>query len=77
LYGPDCLRDAEITRQLRRGGYRLSQVAQFIASLRAAGGADSLTVFLDSWRDRLITRSRNLLAGAAQLDAYLTRLDQA
>lgn len=77
LYGPDCLRDAEIARQLRRGGYRLSQVAQFIDSLRAVGGADALTVFLDSWRDRLITRSRNLLAGAAQLDAYLTRLDQA
>lgn len=71
-YGPDCVRDAEIARQLRRGGYRLCQVAQFIESLREAGGAAALNTFLDSWQDRLTTRSRNLLAGAAQLDAYLT-----
>lgn len=71
-YGPDCVRDAEIARQLRRGGYRLSQVAQFIDSLRAAGGAAALSAFLASWQERLTTRSRNLLAGAAQLDTYLT-----
>jgi DNA-binding transcriptional MerR regulator len=75
-YGPDCVRDAEIARQLRRGGYLLSQVARFIESLREAGGADALTVFLDSWQQRLTVRSRNLLAGAAQLDAYLTLRDQ-
>ncbi len=75
-YGPDCVRDAEIARQLRRGGYLLSQVARFLDSLREAGGADALTAFLDSWQDRLTTRSRNLLAGAAQLDAYLTMLDR-
>jgi len=75
-YGPDCVRDAEIARQLRRGGYLLCQVAQFVESLREAGGADALSAFLDSWQDRLTTRSRNLLAGAAQLDAYLALLDQ-
>jgi DNA-binding transcriptional MerR regulator len=75
-YGPDCVRDAEIARQLRRGGYPLRQVAQFIESLREAGGADALSAFLDSWQDRLTTRSRNLLSGAARLDAYLTLLDQ-
>lgn len=75
-YGPECVRDAEIARQLRRGGYRLSQVAQFIESLRAAGGADALRTFLDSWQARLTTRSRDLLAGAAQLDAYLAMLDR-
>jgi DNA-binding transcriptional MerR regulator len=75
-YGPDCVRDAEIARQLRRGGYHLRQVAQFVESLRDAGGAHALNAFLDSWQDRLSTRSRNLLAGAAQLDAYLTLLDQ-
>lgn len=37
--------------------------------------SDALSVFLDAWRDRLITRGRDLLAGAAQLDAYLTLLD--
>jgi DNA-binding transcriptional MerR regulator len=75
-YGSDCVRDAEIARQLRRGGYPLRRVSQFIESLREAGGADALSAFLDSWRDRLTTRSRDLLAGAAQLDAYLTLLDQ-
>lgn len=75
-YGPDCVRDAEIARQLRRGGYRLPQVAQFIASLREAGGAAALSAFLDSWQDRLTARSRNLLTGAAQLDTYLVMLDQ-
>ena len=75
-YGPDCVRDAEIARQLRRGGYPLSQVARFIESLREAGGADALSDFLDAWQRRLTARSRNLLAGAAQLDTYLTMLDQ-
>jgi DNA-binding transcriptional MerR regulator len=75
-YGPDCIRDAEIARQLRQGGYLLHQVAQFLESLRTAGGADALTAFLDSWQDRLTTRSRTMLAGAAQLDTYLTMLDQ-
>lgn len=70
------MRDAQIARQLRRGGYLLRQVAQFIESLREAGGADALSAFLDSWQDRLTTRSRNLLAGAVQLDVYLTLLDQ-
>ncbi|GAA1954713.1 TioE family transcriptional regulator [Amycolatopsis minnesotensis] len=75
-YGPDCVRDAEIARQLRRGGYPLRQVARFVESLREAGGAEALRAFLDSWQHRLTTRSRNLLAGAARLDAYLTLLDQ-
>jgi DNA-binding transcriptional MerR regulator len=75
-YGPDCVRDAEIARQLRRGGYRLRQVAQFVASLREAGGAAALSAFLDSWQDRLTARSRGLLAGAAQLHAYLDLLDR-
>ncbi|MFD2415965.1 MerR family transcriptional regulator [Amycolatopsis pigmentata] len=74
-YGPDGVRDAEIARQLRRGGYPLHQVARFIEALREAGGADALSAFLDSWQARLTTRSRGLLAGAAQLDAYLTQLE--
>lgn len=74
-YGPNCVQDAEITRQLRRGGYRLDQITPFLASLREAGGVEHLSVFLDAWQARLSTRSRDLLAGAAQLDAYLTLLD--
>ncbi|RKT54252.1 DNA-binding transcriptional MerR regulator [Saccharothrix australiensis] len=77
VYGPDCVRDAEIARQLRRGGYLLHQVARFLESLRAAGGADALTAFLGAWQDRLTARSRALLAGAAHFDAYLTLLDRA
>jgi DNA-binding transcriptional MerR regulator len=72
VYGPDGVRDAEIARQLRRGGYPLPRVARFVASLREAGGEDALGAFLDAWQDRLTVRSRDLLAGAARLDAYLT-----
>lgn len=75
-YGPECVRDAEIARQLRRGGYRLIQVARFIDALREAGGADALAAFVDSWQRRLTARSRDLLAGSAQFDAYLTMLDR-
>lgn len=75
-YGPECVRDAEIARQLRRGGYSLRQVRQFVESLHEAGVADALSAFLDSWELRLTTRSRNLLAGAAQLDAYFAILEQ-
>ncbi|TNC29787.1 MerR family transcriptional regulator [Amycolatopsis alkalitolerans] len=76
-YGPGDVRDAEIARQLRRGGYPLPRVARFVDSLHEAGGADALSAFLDSWQERLTARGRNLLAGAAQLDAYLILLDQA
>jgi DNA-binding transcriptional MerR regulator len=75
-YGPGCVRDAEIARQLRRGGYALHQVARFIESLRKAGGAEASSDFLDAWQRRLTARSRDLLAGAAQLDAYLAHLDR-
>lgn len=74
-YPPDRVRDAEIARQLRRGGYRLAQVARFLDSLRAAGGADALAAFLDGWRERLAIRSRSLLAGAGQLEVYLAMRD--
>ncbi|BCJ35354.1 MerR family transcriptional regulator [Actinocatenispora thailandica] len=75
-YGPDDVRDAEVARQLRRGGYPLPQVARFLASLREAGGAAPLRAFLDSWQERITARSRHLLTGAARLDAYLTDLDR-
>lgn len=75
-YDADCVRDAQIARELRRGGYPLPQVARFLGALREAGGAEPLRVFLDSWQDRLTSRARALLAGAAQLDGYLTLLDR-
>ncbi|MGC0364119.1 DNA-binding transcriptional MerR regulator [Rhodococcus sp. 27YEA15] len=76
-YGPDCVRDAEIARQLRRGSFPLQQVARFVGVLHTSGGHDALATFLNSWQGRLRTRSRHLLSGAAQFDAYLTQLDQA
>ncbi|TLF76883.1 MerR family transcriptional regulator [Nocardia cyriacigeorgica] len=75
-YGPDSVRDADIARQLRRGGYPLHKVAQFLDSVRDAGGADALHAFLEAWQHRLDTRSRALLSAAAQLDAYLDLIDQ-
>ncbi|GIL26057.1 MerR family transcriptional regulator [Actinocatenispora comari] len=75
-YGPGAVRDAEITRQLRRGGYPLTQVGQFVESLREAGGTQPLRAFLDTWQERITTRSRALLTAAAHLDTYLTALDQ-
>jgi DNA-binding transcriptional MerR regulator len=70
-YGPECVRDAEIARQLRRGGYPLRRIARFVDEVRAAGGAVRLAEFLDAWQDRITARGRRLLRGAAQLDAYL------
>jgi DNA-binding transcriptional MerR regulator len=75
-YDAAGVRDAEVARQLRRGGYPLRHVARFVESLHQAGGADALRAFLASWQDRLAARGRDLLAGAAQLDAYLTLFDQ-
>ncbi|GAA5049983.1 hypothetical protein GCM10023318_19650 [Nocardia callitridis] len=76
-YDAANVRDAEIARQLRRGGYPLHRVAQFVESLHTAGGADALHTFLDSWQSRLTERSRHFLTGAGQLDRYLTMLDAA
>ena len=67
----------EIARQLRRGGYPLTRIARFVDSVREAGGTEELRVFLETWQDRLGARSRNLLAGAARLDAYLTLMEKA
>ncbi|WP_138996256.1 MerR family transcriptional regulator [Rhodococcus zopfii] len=74
IYGQDSVRDAEIARQLRRGGYPLTRIVRFLDSLRETGGTDELRAFLDAWQDRLTARSRHLLSGAAQLDDYLSLL---
>ncbi|MBM7415501.1 DNA-binding transcriptional MerR regulator [Rhodococcus sp. PvP016] len=74
-YDAEAVRDAEIARQLRRGDYRLSQVADFLTSLRGAGGVDALRSFLDAWQTRLTARSHDFLVGAARLDAYLRLRD--
>ncbi|MFB9591260.1 MerR family DNA-binding transcriptional regulator [Streptomyces racemochromogenes] len=71
VYDEAAVRDARLTHQLRRGGYLLEQIAPLIAQVRAAGGLEPLEAALHDWHTRLATRARALLAGAAELDAYL------
>ncbi|WP_434744152.1 TioE family transcriptional regulator [Streptomyces sp. A-14] len=71
VYDAADVRDAALAHQLRRGGYRLEQIAPLIAQVRAAGGPEPLAAALDDWHARLTARGRAMLAGAAELDAYL------
>lgn len=72
VYGAADVRDARLTHQLRRGGYRLDQITPLIDQVRSAGGVVPLESMLGDWRARLSARSRAMLSGAAALDAYLT-----
>ncbi|WP_137724248.1 MerR family transcriptional regulator [Prescottella subtropica] len=76
VYGPEAVRDAEIARQLRRGGSPLPRIARFLDTVRDAGGTDELDRFLRAWQERITTRGRNLVAGAAHLDEYLVMCEK-
>jgi DNA-binding transcriptional MerR regulator len=71
LYDEADVRDARLAHQLRRGGYLLEQIAPLIAQVRAAGGPKPLEATLRDWHGRLSARGRAMLAGAAELEAYL------
>ncbi|MEV5988485.1 TioE family transcriptional regulator [Streptomyces sp. NPDC052051] len=71
VYDEADVRDARLAHQLRRGGYLLEQIAPLIAQVRAAGGPEPLEATLRDWHGRLSTRGRAMLAGAAELEAYL------
>ncbi|MGW2789694.1 TioE family transcriptional regulator [Streptomyces sp. NPDC001251] len=71
-YGEAAVRDARLVHQLRRGGYLLEQIAPLITRVREAGGLEPLTATLHAWHGRLRDRGRSLLAGAAELEAYLS-----
>lgn len=71
VYTDADVRDARLAHQLRRGGYPLARIAPLIAQVRAHGGLQPLEAALVDWRDRLSVRARAMLAGAAELDAYL------
>jgi DNA-binding transcriptional MerR regulator len=71
VYGEADVRDALLVHQLRRGGYLLEQIAPLIAQVRSAGGLEPLEGALRDWRARLSARGRAMLAGAAELEAYL------
>ncbi|WP_374777816.1 TioE family transcriptional regulator [Streptomyces sp. NBC_01310] len=71
VYGEADARDARLAHQLRRGGYLLEQIAPLLDQVRAAGGLEPLEAALGDWRGRLAARGRAMLAGAAELEAYL------
>ncbi|WP_367325643.1 TioE family transcriptional regulator [Streptomyces sp. HUAS ZL42] len=71
VYDEAATRDARLAHQLRRGGYLLEQIAPLIAQVRAAGGLEPLEATLRDWHGRLSARGRAMLAGAAELEAYL------
>ncbi|WP_411104137.1 TioE family transcriptional regulator [Streptomyces sp. cmx-4-9] len=71
VYDEADVRDARLAHQLRRGGYPLEQIAPLIDQVRSAGGLEPLEAALTGWRARLSARGRALLAGAAELEAYL------
>lgn len=71
VYDEADVRDVRLAHQLRRGGYLLERIAPLIAQVRAAGGLEPLEAALCDWRDRLSARGRAMLAGAAELEAYL------
>ncbi|GAA4977488.1 TioE family transcriptional regulator [Streptomyces hyderabadensis] len=70
-YDEADVRDARLARQLRRGGYPLERIAAVVAQVRSAGGVEPLEPALHEWRDRVTARGRAMVAGAAELDAYL------
>jgi DNA-binding transcriptional MerR regulator len=71
IYSAADVRDAQLVHQLRRGGYRLEQIAPVIGQVRSAGGIAPLESMLLDWHASLSARSRAMLTGAAALDAYL------
>jgi DNA-binding transcriptional MerR regulator len=75
VYSAADVRDAQLTHQLRRGGYLLEQIAPLIAQVRSAGGIAPLESTLRDWHARLSASSRAMLTGAAELDAYLDAVD--
>ncbi|KES08874.1 MerR family transcriptional regulator [Streptomyces toyocaensis] len=71
VYDEADVRDARLVQQLRRGGYPLEQIAPLITQVRTAGGLEPLERALRDWHGRLSARGRAMLAGAAELEAYL------
>ncbi|MFG3247260.1 TioE family transcriptional regulator [Streptomyces sp. NPDC048187] len=70
-YDAADVRDARLAHQLRRGGYPLERIASVIAQVRSAGGVEPLESALREWRERVSARGRAMVAGAAELEAYL------
>ena len=74
IYSAANVRNVLLAHQLRRGGYLLEQIAPVIDQVGTAGGVAPLESMLREWHARLSARSRAMLTGAAELDAYLDSL---
>ncbi|GLW57619.1 MerR family transcriptional regulator [Kitasatospora phosalacinea] len=75
VYTPAQVRELLLAEQLRRGGHGLARTAEILDRLRTAGSPEAVRPTLAAWQDRLTTRGRALLAGAAALHAYLDHPD--
>jgi DNA-binding transcriptional MerR regulator len=73
-YRSGDVRDAELAHLLRRGGYRLVDIAGVVAQVRATAGPEALAGSLAAWRQRLAARGRSMLTAAARLAEYLPLL---
>lgn len=72
LYDDADVRDAQVVRELRRGGHPLARIRPLLDELRGAGDASALADALAERRAELTTRARAMLRGAGLLDAYLS-----
>jgi len=77
VYRAADVRDAELARMLRGGGYRLDHIATVTDQVRSAGDLDALSGSLAGWRRRLADRGRAMLEAAARLADHLRLLESA
>lgn len=70
-YDLEDVRDAELSRLLRRGGQRLADIAVIIREVRVAGDPDALLRTVSEWKERANLRSRALMDTAVALSDYL------
>ena len=72
VYDGTDVRDAQVIRELRRGGHPLARIRPLLDELRDAGDATALADALAERREALTARARAMLRGAGLLDAYLS-----
>jgi DNA-binding transcriptional MerR regulator len=75
VFHADDVRDAELARLLRRGGYPLDHIATVVQQIRTAGGTEALASSLAGWQHKLTAQGLAMLHAATQLNAYLPHLD--
>lgn len=75
VYGPEDLRNAELTHLLRRGGYRLERIRHIINQIDLAGGTPAIHAALGDWRRGLTARGIAMLDASAKLSQYMHLLE--